>query len=751
MTTLNAATVFRDYVTDGVPGSGNNPPAKSDIRQLLGSYEASLQGFRIQTFETLTQAAAATIVGADIVVTLGRNILWDNGGASYIPIASSTAAAWRFQSADGQWWAILNRTVTPEMFGCFTGGADCTAGFTAIASWMASSAPSGVVINFLAGAVYQIWPAGNATGILCDLTSVVGLTVNFNGAKIATNQVTFASFSVLFYLEHSENITINDLWYQQTGLTTLNANNGCYGVYISAASVPWTRNVIVNNIQMTCALGGVRAQAAIVSGHPVEAGVSNIQITNGDFDTVYYPLSFAWAGDDVTATGIHTHNCGRSYFVYNVSNHSVDLISDGGGPFNDVLLKLYADPTLSSGRNTLSNIRVKYKNFGRTNATTSGSLTNLSFQQNVAAPNVSGAANNGSGLVRLAVDTTANMATGQTWFVNSVGGITGTTNGSNWVVTVIDGTHVDLQGSTFAGTYTSGGYMRVPAQIRNIDLALDVVGTSNQQPSAVLTYKLDSTAASDTVASGYTIENIKIGGVLRGYDYGIAAIDLFNNAGTDNTKSLGTFTGETVNNIILRDLVIAGASSSVTINATPISQNLVLENVVSGVPFTLTGSNGTNTRIKGCSGSGLVNHEAGTLTNDSAPAGAIGEYVESVVASGAAVALVNATAKTVTSISLTAGDWDIDCVGYFLPAATTSMTNYVLSISGTTNTVDLTPGKFAQNVFAAIVTAGVPLTDKIPPYRLSLSGTTAVFLVAQSAFTVSTESAYGIIRARRIR
>lgn len=37
-----AATVFRDYETDGVPASGRHKPKKSSIRELLGGYEASI-------------------------------------------------------------------------------------------------------------------------------------------------------------------------------------------------------------------------------------------------------------------------------------------------------------------------------------------------------------------------------------------------------------------------------------------------------------------------------------------------------------------------------------------------------------------------------------------------------------------------------------------------------------------------------------------------------------------------------------
>src|SRR6185295_2512548 len=40
--TLTAATVFRDYQTDGVPASGPHSPDKEEIRELLAGYESTL-------------------------------------------------------------------------------------------------------------------------------------------------------------------------------------------------------------------------------------------------------------------------------------------------------------------------------------------------------------------------------------------------------------------------------------------------------------------------------------------------------------------------------------------------------------------------------------------------------------------------------------------------------------------------------------------------------------------------------------
>lgn len=207
-------------------------------------------------------------------------------------------------------------------------------------------------------------------------------------------------------------------------------------------------------------------------------------------------------------------------------------------------------------------------------------------------------------------------------------------------------------------------------------------------------------------------------------------------------------------------------SAGVATNLTALNAS----NLSSGTVAAARGGAGTITGALKGSGAGVVTQAAcadlsngtatcsattgqlpATATNNNATAGNVGEYIESVIPNGSAVALTTNVAATVTSISLTAGDWDVTAMGYIAPAATTSMTQTITSISGTTNTLDATPGKVNGYTFAPIVTAGAAASQSIPPYRLSLAGTTTVFLVAQATFTISTAGAYGIIRARRIR
>ncbi len=148
----------------------------------------------------------------------------------------------------------------------------------------------------------------------------------------------------------------------------------------------------------------------------------------------------------------------------------------------------------------------------------------------------------------------------------------------------------------------------------------------------------------------------------------------------------------------------------------------------------------------------------GTGTNDNAAVGKVGEFVTATVASGVAVVLTTATPLNVTSISLTAGDWDVSGTVDFLPTATTSITQLNAAVSLTNNTLSTQPGGSGLGTDPltvinqpAAVPAVSPVDVVIPPVRLSIAATTTVFLVAQGTFTVAALSAYGTIRARRTR
>jgi hypothetical protein len=141
---------------------------------------------------------------------------------------------------------------------------------------------------------------------------------------------------------------------------------------------------------------------------------------------------------------------------------------------------------------------------------------------------------------------------------------------------------------------------------------------------------------------------------------------------------------------------------------------------------------------------------AGTTTNDNAAAGNVGEYIESIVSFASAVSLVTNTAKTVTSIALSAGDWDIFGIGGFSPAASTSISQLTSGSSDVTNAFNRSDGYYGLNM-AAFVPGAVEMLFVIPTRRYSLAVPVTIYLVHRAIFTVSTCSGYGRISARRMR
>jgi hypothetical protein len=142
-----------------------------------------------------------------------------------------------------------------------------------------------------------------------------------------------------------------------------------------------------------------------------------------------------------------------------------------------------------------------------------------------------------------------------------------------------------------------------------------------------------------------------------------------------------------------------------------------------------------------------------TATNDNAAGGDVGEFVTSTTAIGSAVGLTSGTPANVTSISLTAGDWDVWAVPAFTGPTNTTV-NYLIGCISTTS-ASLTGGPPSQQNVPCFgqVTFNQSNTYSftVGQHRISLAGTTTVFLVAQSSFATSTCSGFGTLSARRRR
>ncbi len=142
----------------------------------------------------------------------------------------------------------------------------------------------------------------------------------------------------------------------------------------------------------------------------------------------------------------------------------------------------------------------------------------------------------------------------------------------------------------------------------------------------------------------------------------------------------------------------------------------------------------------------------GTATNDDAATGYIGEYASGTRAIASALNITAATPTNVTSVSLTAGDWDVSGTVGMIPSGSASITKYTIGISTTSATLagfDAASDSFFEETVPG---NGITYWDNTPTVRISISGTTTVYLVVNCTHNTSPSvAAAGTIRARRVR
>lgn len=165
----------------------------------------------------------------------------------------------------------------------------------------------------------------------------------------------------------------------------------------------------------------------------------------------------------------------------------------------------------------------------------------------------------------------------------------------------------------------------------------------------------------------------------------------------------------------------------------------------------ISGSTGSFTTL---AASGLITPSTtsgvkGTTAADSANAGSVGEVITASVVSGSAVSLTNNTAANVTSITLTAGDWDV--WGQVVLTPSTSL----VQVAAWVNTVTAAQPTYSSPAAAGTLlistfTSASPQVIQTGIARINVSTSTTVYLGTQDTFG-GTCTAYGYITARRRR
>jgi len=323
-------------------------------------------------------------------------------------------------------------------------------------------------------------------------------------------------------------------------------------------------------------------------------------------------------------------------------------------------------------------------------------------------------------------------------------------------------TGTDLSSTVATGTTTPVITLQVPTASATNRGALSAADwtTFNNKGSGSVT-SVSFTGGIVTVATPTTTPALTVAGTSGGIPYfssasawassaalAAGALVLGGGAGaTPATTATGT-------GVVTALGVSTGTAGAFVVNGgalgTPFSGTVT--NLTGTASININGTVGATTAADGkfttlsSSGAYTPNQTAGivgTTTNNSAQAGSFGEYVDSSVTA----ATVNTAKTNVTTISLTAGDWDVSAV----VETTNGGVNAYIGCSISQTSAAFGPAEGKDYVWGGLnVSAGIGFSS-IPRLRVSLSATTTIYLVSQVPTANITSGVAGYISARRMR
>ena len=221
--------------------------------------------------------------------------------------------------------------------------------------------------------------------------------------------------------------------------------------------------------------------------------------------------------------------------------------------------------------------------------------------------------------------------------------------------------------------------------------------------------------------------------------------------------SLGTFANSNITSMTgltgtIRAPTAIASSASVNVlgfdyTASAVNYVRILNNTAGSGPAIYCEGDDANITLslqgKGTGGAAIL----GVSTNSNATGGQVGEFISSVIASGAPTAILNNAATNMTSISLTAGDWDVGG-NLRLTSTAQTITTAAAWISTTSATIpDPSLYGIVQNVAAVMIA----VSPAVPPVRISIAATTTIYISGYVLFTGGTAAMDGGIYARRVR
>lgn len=264
-----------------------------------------------------------------------------------------------------------------------------------------------------------------------------------------------------------------------------------------------------------------------------------------------------------------------------------------------------------------------------------------------------------------------------------------------------------------------------------------------------------------SVASNYSL-TANTTGTTTGYNVGIRSIASNGNlnAGVvgqstalknSATNIGGAFFGRNTGTTPIQVGAYIGLNST---DPTFVSAALIVDNSDQASPISLFRANGT-TKIT-FDQNGLATFAAGIIgvtDASSATAGNIGEEIISTISTYTNYT-TTVTYQNITSITLTAGDWDISAFATFSSntATITAAGNAIFAIATTTaSATGSVEGKSIAYIPQAALLGTSLESVTIEPVKVTISGSTTYYFTTQAAFTLGNPQFVGTIRARRLR
>lgn len=304
-----------------------------------------------------------------------------------------------------------------------------------------------------------------------------------------------------------------------------------------------------------------------------------------------------------------------------------------------------------------------------------------------------------------------------------------------------------------AGLFTDLlGTLRTSIKIAKATIDASAVSTAKTITLPDATDTLVGKATTDTLTNK-TYDTVGTGNVFKINGVTVTTLVPVAQGGTNLASGtsggiLGyTATGTLASSALLtaNGIVLGGGAGATPTSTAAMTNGQLLVGQTSAAPLPKTVS-GYATMAE--SGALTVTKMQGTTTNDAAAAGDVGEFVNSTILIAGAVSTTNGAVTNITSISLTAGDWDVWGTPVF---RFTGLGTAVVGAINTTSATFPAAGNQGYLLFQASFANATQQAFPVSVKRLSLPTTTTVYLIGEMDFSTGAASMYGSLSARRVR